>query len=166
MEFSRIIEKQKEVIDAVRERNYGTAHEVESWQELENLTFAFHSELMELANEVAFFKHWKQGHEIKRERVLEELVDCFAFLFHISIMKNYVPMVMQAKAEEFYVENLDLMSLFTAIRKSDLSTSSEVSVVLNLLLVISAKLGFSEETLENAYISKSDKNIKRQKEGY
>ena len=56
MEFTRIIEKQKEVIEAVRARNIGSGFEVESWEELENLTFAFHVELMELANEVGFFK--------------------------------------------------------------------------------------------------------------
>ena len=166
MEFTRIIEKQKEVIEAVRARNIGSGFEVESWEELENLTFAFHVELMELANEVGFFKHWKQSHEPDRATVLEELVDCFAFLMHVAIIKGYVNMFKGIHADEFMVENADLMSLFFELKRNNLESSGQTIQALYHLVLLTAKLGFTDVELEQAYMDKSEKNIKRQKEGY
>lgn len=166
MDFKRIIEKQKEVIEVVRERNAGSDHEVESWEELENLTFAFHVELMELANELGFFKHWKQSHEPDHSKVLEELVDCFAFLFHVAIIKRYDKFLKETHADVFAVANMDIMSIFFELKRNNLESSGQSGAALYLLTVLAHKLGFTEEELEQAYIAKSDKNIKRQKEGY
>ena len=50
-------------------------HDLQSYHSIESRIFAFHTEVHELANEVGFFKYWKESHVQNRERILEELVD-------------------------------------------------------------------------------------------
>jgi dimeric dUTPase (all-alpha-NTP-PPase superfamily) len=56
--------------------------------EVEEFILAFNVELFEYFNAIGTWKWWKHSHEVKREKVLDELADCFAFFLSAIVLKN------------------------------------------------------------------------------
>ena len=124
-------------------------------------------ELAELANETRCFKFWSQKSPSEDAVILEEYVDSIHFLLSLGIEKNLHTLSSWPEGE---VEG-ELTQLF-------LKTTSAIHSFLNDLTMeayenvwihygaIAKKLGFTNEGIINAYITKNEENYERQKAGY
>lgn len=124
-------------------------------------------ELAELANETRCFKFWSEKGPSERSVILEEYVDSIHFLLSLGIEKGLNDL------KEWPVENVEgnLTKLFLLTNEAILAflTNTSKSAYENIWILygaIAAKLGFSNEDVLQAYISKNETNYERQKNGY
>jgi len=127
-------------------------------------------ELGELANEVQFFKYWKHNKSIDREKIREEWADCF----HLALsLENRLKQL-----EEEVIDNLDLFeqlykeeglkgkcSIYPQFNAA-FENINRLDDVLATIIGLGLCLGLSLKEMEEYYIDKYLKNIKRQQEGY
>ena len=158
--------------------------------EIEEFILAFNVELFEYFNAVGTWKWWKQNHEVNRERVLDELADCFAFFLSIVSLSDELKLV-DLKTDESIVDAFqgDLQKLHAALVLN--SFEQEKRFVINGLIsligteseteratstigrfaiaIYIAQLlfeGITWEELTEAYRKKSKVNIERQEKNY
>lgn len=160
MNLEFLYNKQKEVDNKIAEKGVNLDH----YLNLEHRIFAFQCELMELANEIGFFKYWKHSHEVNHDTAIKELVDCLAFVLSIGITKGYDKLVKEIEGYEDLTE-FPYLDLFNNLRNNDLNTIGSYKMALMMLIAIGLKLGFSTGIIDH-YIAKSNINIQRQEEGY
>lgn len=161
MNLEFLYKKQQEVDNKIAEKGVKLDH----YLNLEHRIFAFQCELMELANEIGFFKDWKHSHEINHDAAIKELADCLAFVFSIGITKGYDKLVKEIEGYEDLIE-FPYLDLFNNLRNNDLNTIGSYKMALIMLIAIGRKLGFSSTGIIFNYIAKSNINIQRQEEGY
>lgn len=140
-------------------------HDLESYHSIESRIFAFHTEVHELANEISFFKYWKEGHKQDRGRILDEIVDCIHFLLSISLTKKYTKVIKSVYAFELW-EDYPIEEMFYTLRKNNLDSMGQVGMAFSLVLGIARKLGFELEDIEKGYRRKNEVNHVRQRDGY
>lgn len=75
IKFQELLAIQKEVDEVIKEKAYVPPSS--------EIILAFNVEFFELINEIGIWKWWKHSHVPKRDRVLDELADCFAFYFKL-----------------------------------------------------------------------------------
>lgn len=138
---------------------------LDDWKPLQDRKFAFRVEVMELANEIGFFKYWKHSHKAKKARILDELADCIAFALSVGITQGYSTLIKEVEPfgmwEDFYMDDL-----FDMLMDIDLSNMGKFQLAFSLLLGIGLKVGATEDEILEAYYKKSEENLKRQEEGY
>ena len=138
---------------------------LEDWKSLQDRNFAFRVEVMELANEIGFFKYWKHSHSSSKERILDEMADCIAFALSIGLTHGYSGLIKEVEPfamwDDYYME--DLFDMLTDIK---ISNMGKFQLAFSLLLGIGIKIGATEVEIEAAYRNKSEENIKRQEGGY
>lgn len=167
IEIKPLAEKQAKLDKLIEERvqKYNPQFRLDSVETVDKIKFAFKVELSELANEVGFFKYWKQSHEMDREKVLEEWADCLHFLLSVSNLKRWIPFIptmeFGTEIEFFHVDGL-----FYELLQNPLDSSGQAVQAFLSLFALGLKLGYTEEELIQAYYGKYAKNIARQKEGY
>lgn len=153
------------ILDAKVSERVGATYDTNSSYSVDDRIYAFHTEVHELANEIGFFKFWKLGHEIEEERVLDELVDCFHFLFSIGLAKGYNRIVREVEPFPMW-EDYSMLDMFQVLRENRLDNVGHYQMALSLVLGIGAKLGFSDAAIEKAYKWKNNRNHARQNGGY
>lgn len=150
---------------------------------LPNTVLALQVEIGELANEWRGFKHWSNDREPRRERMLEEYVDCLHFFLSIARQLD-IP------ADELYFHDGTLegetATLFTEllhnvgmIEGHKFMQNFNVSgglhnfrkfalygAMLIFLRLGEQRLGFTWEQVAEAYIEKNRVNHERQENGY
>lgn len=147
------------------------------------LRIALLVEIGELANEIRSFKFWSQDQDLRKEYALEELADCFHFLFSIGLLmdvdkdrairaadrveqlfestKDAKDATRTAMAEDF------LKGLFVEGAKLfDAGQARQWSRVFTALCGLGLILGFTYDEMQVAFDAKNDKNHDRQKSGY
>ncbi len=166
MNLEKWYEKQREVDGLIAEKQ-GGIEVLSDYRSVAHRTFAFQCELMELANEIGFFKDWKHSHEIDLDKALEELSDNLAFVLSVGITKGYDRIIKEVDPFPLW-EEYSYLDLFQMLRQNELGTVGNYQLALSLLLGIGLKLDKKVNvTIINAwYMYKADKNITRQKEGY
>lgn len=150
---------------------------------------AFNVELFEFMNEIGTWKWWKQSHQVKRERVLDELADCFAFFLSAIDLQNQANIVkfgigMVDKIEEAiqgifdelgsqydeYESSETVNSLITLMGTDNEFGEEPVSTTGRFAASIYAASrlfeGITWEEITDAYKKKSAENIKRQQTNY
>lgn len=143
------------------------AFDMFSTKNIEKKIFAFRVELGELANEVGFFKYWKQSHIMDRREVMEEWADCLHFLLSIGLSLGFDSYVTSATSSVKPIEHMETASyLFYTMMTQPLETSTDYATAVSLLITIGHSLGFDDTQLTEAYNRKNEKNIDRQKNGY
>ncbi|MER2006300.1 MAG: dUTP diphosphatase [Psychrobacillus sp.] len=156
--------KQKEVDSLIEEKMGGTLV-LTDYLSVEHRTFAFQCELMELANEIGFFKDWKHSHTIKMDKAMEELADCIAFAVSVGLTKGYDKVIKEIKPFEMW-EDYPYLDLFIILRQNELSNVGQYQMALGMLLGIGLKLGATLDRIEDSYLYKAEKNIQRQQNNY
>lgn len=68
-----------ELLEIQKEVNLVVKEKTKEDPSAEDYVLAFNVELFEYFNAVGFWKWWKHNHQINKEKVLDELADCFAF---------------------------------------------------------------------------------------
>ncbi|WP_055108915.1 dUTP diphosphatase [Paenibacillus ihumii] len=157
---------------------------------LPNTVLALQVEIAELANEWRGFKHWSNDREPRREKMLEEYVDCLHFFLSIAVQKGwlehlylYEEAIEEARdngldggiggaileviywLSKLYMEKEELPNI-----KEKLGYSTEVFYFRNAWFVFMAvgMIGFefTWEQIAAAYVAKNAVNHERQANGY
>lgn len=178
MNIETLYEMQKELDERIiREKG------LEGQDILPNTVLALQVELGELANEWREFKHWSNDREPRRERMLEEYVDCLHFFLSIARQLD-IP------ADELYIHGAvpegETVTIFTKILHAvglveghkflqDFQVQGGLSEFRKLMLCGAFSLfmrlgyqrfGFTQNEIADAYMAKNRINHERQKNGY
>ena len=160
MNLNSLFEKQKELDEYIYEKNNVTAKKV-----FEKKIVALLVELGELANELQFFKYWKENINIDGQRAIEEYIDVIHFAIGLAVDLGI--------DEHEYIETppQDLNKLFIGITNlatiiSISKNKEHVKSLINYVIALGYQLGLTEETVLAAYDKKNAVNYERQEEGY
>ena len=160
MNLNSLFQKQAELDKYIYSQNNVTAKEV-----FERKIVALLVELGELANELQFFKYWKENINIDRQRAIEEYIDVIHFTIGLAVDLGI--------DEHKYIETQprDLNKLFIGITNlaTVLSTSKEkeyAKSLLNNIIALGYQLGLDEQIVIEAYNKKNEVNYQRQENGY
>ena len=155
-----------------------------SWREY---ILAYNCELYEALNAIGTWKWWKHSHVIEKDRVLDEVADCFAFILsaflslepetRLNLMINFASRYVDFKHQflDDYKDNLDQLvrDLIVFIGTASELQGDEHLTSLDsfALLLIIAEIALRDENVDwddfiYYYKRKSKVNIKRQKENY
>lgn len=128
---------------------------------------AFRVELSEFANEVGFFKYWKQSHKKDDFRIKDEWADCLAFLLSITLTKGHQDTITERFSNGF-IQNLqiDIDRKYNQLTMNRLNDYINIEVAFLDLYGMGLKLGYSVDELNEAYRNKTKENIRRATEGY
>lgn len=165
MNIQPIFETQRKVDEKIAEKYEGGTAYLDTYESIDHRQFAFKVEVMELANEIGFFKDWKHSHVINISDALEELADCIAFLASVGISQGYSGFTKEIEPFELY-EDYPYESLFDMLCDIGLQNMGKFTLAFSLVLGIGLKLGASESAILFAYQQKASKNIERQEKGY
>ncbi|SDX64338.1 dUTP diphosphatase [Salimicrobium album] len=128
---------------------------------------ALHTEIGELANEWRGFKKWSNDQEPRREKMLEEYVDCLHFVLSIGLEKGYrlsYSNIASMKADSITEQ---FNALFRKVGDfSQFRTIGNYNTIFDLFLSLGEMLGFTEDEIEEAYLAKNKINHNRQLTGY
>lgn len=180
--ITNLIEIQEEVNKKVREK---LDRDIQS----DDFMLAFNVELFEFFNAIGTWKWWKHSHNLDKEKILDELADCFAFFLSIVIVENNAS-ILRDEGEIIEAVERDLNDIFrnleSNMEENDISdatiindlmlyvgTDNEVQGVLTVerfaIAIFIISLLFKDlewKDLVDAYKKKSSVNIKRQEEDY
>ena len=155
----------------------------------EQFILAFNIELFEYFNAVGIWKWWKHSHKVDRERILDELADCFAFF--LSLVDNQNEYTKAESCEDivekiekeinFYLDALAKHAFETDFTKEEIlidlityvGTDNEAQGIFtterfSIAIFIATILfeGITWDEIIAAYKLKSDVNIQRQANNY
>ena len=179
----------RDLMNIQREVNAKVREKMDRAVEADEFLLAFNVELFEYFNAVGTWKWWKHSHTINREKVLDELADCFAFFLSAIDVENEMSLL---RDEKDITEDIDMQlnEIFTdlnnALKTTDvdrndvisdlilyIGTDNEIDGVLTVerfaIAIFIATLlfeGITWEEITEAYKVKSDVNIQRQVENY
>ncbi|WP_416151453.1 dUTP diphosphatase [Salipaludibacillus sp. HK11] len=138
---------------------------------LERKLLAFQVELAELANETRCFKFWSEKEPSACEVILEEYVDGIHFLLSVGIEFGFdnqpvivYPIPAEATKNELVETFFNSMEAIVHLREEKTRLSYEN--LFRVYLSLGAKLGFSSDDVEEAYLKKNEVNHQRQDQGY
>ena len=160
MNLNSLFEKQKELDEYIYEKNNVTAKEV-----FERKIVALLVELGELANELQFFKYWKENINIDRQRAIEEYIDVIHFAIGLAVDLG----IDEHKYSETRPRDLNKLFIGIANLATVLSASKEkehAKTLVNNVISLGYQLGLDEQTVIEAYNKKNEVNYERQKAGY
>lgn len=169
MDLDKLYEMQKELDNYIWEK-HGTLEKMSKEELLDNITLALQVEIAELANTTRCFKIWSTKGMMGKEIVLEELSDVLHFYLSIG---NQLEM----KWSSTWNSNQDRLDIskentmtgifkkinYWATRVYDKMTYQYVG---EWIFVLVAKLNFTDQEVEQAYLKKHEENYRRQEEGY
>lgn len=155
-----------------------------SWREY---ILAYNCELYEALNAIGAWKWWKHNHIIEKDRVLDEVADCFAFILsaflslnpetRLQLIINFASRYIDFKNHflEDYKDNLDQLvrdlTIFIGTASELQGDEHLTSLDSFALLLIITEVALKDEDVDwddfiYYYKRKSKINIKRQKENY
>lgn len=155
-----------------------------SWREY---ILAYNCELYEALNAIGTWKWWKHSHVIEKDRVLDEVADCFAFILsaflslepetRLNLMINFASRYVDFRHQflDDYKDNLDQLvrDLIVFVGTASELQGDEHLTSLDsfALLLIITEIALRDENIDwddfiYYYKRKSKINIKRQKENY
>jgi dimeric dUTPase (all-alpha-NTP-PPase superfamily) len=162
MIITELLEMQKE-LDIAIAQNLGMEDEFNSVEIVDQRVFALKVELGEFANEVGFFKYWKQSHIMDPKKTIEELADVMHFLLSVGNSRKYT-FIKEIQPESFY--KVPLSRLFFYLMENTYDSSGKWMCAFEHLVCIGLKLGFTETEMLEAYTAKNKVNYKRLSEKY
>lgn len=123
-------------------------------------------ELGELANETRCFKFWSTKPRNKQSVILEEYVDGIHFILSLGLEKGYrysSNSLVQPEDDETGQFNRVYDACISFYRKP---LEENYNKLFDNYLQLGYLLGFDEQAVKDAYLSKNKINYKRQDEGY
>jgi len=123
-------------------------------------------ELGELANETRSFKFWSTKGPSPQDVILEEYVDGIHFLLSLGLALGYERESFPAGSS--YLDATDaFLDVFRKVTNFGLSkTEAMYETLMAAYLELGYTLGFNEELIMMAYVSKNKQNHERQDQGY
>ncbi|MBD8068920.1 dUTP diphosphatase [Bacillus sp. PS06] len=142
-------------------------HHLEDEDLFDRKILALLVELGELANETRAFKFWSLKPPASRETILEEFVDGVHFILSLGIDLGFESEVLdflEEKKGNTVEQFLVLYQQITAFQSS--KSIEDYKKLIQDYFTLAVILGFSEEQIVQAYISKNEVNFERQEQGY
>ncbi|MFE8703765.1 dUTP diphosphatase [Cytobacillus sp. FJAT-54145] len=164
MNLQKLFEMQKG-LDQHIEQN----HNLENENLFDRKVLALLVEIGELANETRCFKFWSVKPSSPQATILEEFVDGIHFMLSLGIETGLseVDLPSQKQSETEVSMNEQFLKVFGRINDFRTTKSREhFERMIQDYMMLANLLGFSNEDIEQAYISKNEVNYKRQQEGY
>lgn len=160
MNLNSLFEKQKKLDKYIYEKNNVTVEEI-----FEKKIVAFLDELFELANELQFFKYWKDEIVIDRQRAKEEYIDVIHFTLSIAnAVGIHEHKYIDTKPRDLNKLFLGITNLATVISVS--KSKDHVKSLINNVIALGYQLGLNEEIVLAEYNKKNELNYARQESGY
>ena len=160
MNLNSLFKKQKELDEYIYEKNNVTAKEV-----FERKIVALLVELGELANELQFFKYWKENINIDGQRAIEEYIDVIHFAIGLAVDLG----IHEHKYSEMRPRDLNKLFIGIANLATVLSVSKEkehAKLLIDNVITLGYQLGLTEEIILSEYDKKNKINYKRQNSNY
>ncbi|RSL32207.1 dUTPase [Salibacterium salarium] len=127
---------------------------------------ALQVEIGELANETRCFKYWSRKPAADEGVILEEYVDGLHFILSLGIDGGWEKVPAQsADKMESLTEQFHAVYQAVAVFYTKQSRDSYLTLF-QTYLKLGEMLGYNEQDIETAYMSKNNINHKRQNEGY
>lgn len=183
------------MIDLQERVNKEIGLKLEKQPEVDDYVVAYNVELYEFINAVGIWKWWKHSATINKERILDELADCYAFFLsalgtlpekrtekdkdgkETVVMPRYnvfdevidiFNQILDTKDEEF--SNFDrvkvLIKIIATAEELQKPITTTTSFAIANAIAYYAIDGLQWSDIVNAYDRKSNVNIERQKENY
>ncbi|WP_449621176.1 dUTP diphosphatase [Robertmurraya sp. Marseille-Q9965] len=163
MQLQEIFAMQKE-LDSHIEQKHGLQEE----DLFDRKILALLVELGELANETRCFKFWSLKPASDQATILEEFVDGVHFMASLGIECSFdtIEEVKSEKDDKVTI-NEQFLNVYEAVHAFRIARSKETYILmLQAYLFLANLLGFQDEDIKRAYISKNEVNYKRQQTGY
>ena len=160
MNLNTLFQKQKQLDEYIYEQNGVTAEQV-----FKRKIVAFIEELYELANELQFFKYWKENINIDRERAKEEYIDVIHFTLSIAnAVGIHEHKYIDTKPRDLNKLFIGITNLATVISVS--KDKEQVKSLINNVIALGYQLNLTEQDVIEAYDKKNAINYERQASGY
>ncbi|MEW8967345.1 dUTP diphosphatase [Exiguobacterium alkaliphilum] len=160
MNWTTLFDQQRRLDERIKEE-----HQL-SGNQFDERLLALLVELGELANETRSFKFWSTKGPSPQDVILEEYVDGIHFLLSLGLALGY-------ERESFpdgssYLDATDaFLDVFRKVTNFGLSkTEAMYETLMAAYLELGYTLGFNEELIMLAYVSKNKQNHERQDQGY
>lgn len=167
--------KYQEKLDSTILREKGIDLSVKGEEIKKKKILALITELSELANEWRGFKYWSRKPEGKRDRMLEEYVDCLHFILSLGIQEGVVEDLQTLYTEDMFTSSntVEITEKFKDTFKKVLlfdgsvfSPKTDFYYMIYDFLELGDALGFSGGEVESQYKMKNGINESRQFNGY
>lgn len=155
--------KLQEDLDRAIAKNLGMEDEFNSVEIVDKRIFALKVELGELANEVGFFKYWKQSHIMDHAKTIEEHADVTHFLLSVGNSRKY-NFIKEIHPEKWM--KVPIGHLFIYLMENNYDSSGKWKNAFEQLVCIGLKLGFTEAAIVQSYRDKNKVNYQRIVEKY
>lgn len=160
MNLNSLFEKQKELDEYIYQKNNVTVEQV-----FKRKIVAFIEELYELANELQFFKYWKENINIDRQRAIEEYIDVIHFTLSIANdLGVHEHKYVKTQPRDLNDLVIGITNLATVISIS--KDKEHVKSLINNVIALGYQLGLTEKDVLEAYDKKNAVNYERQEVGY
>lgn len=180
----------RELLDIQREVNSKIKEKLKEEITTGHYILAFNVELFEYFNAIGVWKWWKHSHKIKKDRILDELADCFAFYLSLVDLQNKILLLtgetediiqtieneinyiinhfeMERNEEEPKIETVKDLIMYVSTDNevgSATSTTQRFAIAIYIAMLLFENITWDEIT--KAYKKKSNINIQRQVENY
>ncbi|MCC5892999.1 dUTP diphosphatase [Exiguobacterium sp.] len=160
MNWTTLFDQQRRLDERIKEE-----HQL-SGNQFDERLLALHVELGELANETRSFKFWSTKGPSPQDVILEEYVDGMHFLLSLGLALGYERESFPAGSS--YLDATDaFLDVFRKVTNFGLSkTEAMYETLMAAYLELGYTLGFNEELIMMAYVSKNQMNHERQDQGY
>lgn len=160
MNWTTLFDQQRRLDERIKEE-----HQL-SGNQFDERLLALLVELGELANETRSFKFWSTKGPSPQDVILEEYVDGIHFLLSLGLALGYERESFLAGSS--YLDATDaFLDVFRKVTNFGLSkTEAMYETLMAAYLELGYTLGFNEELIMLAYVSKNKQNHERQDQGY
>jgi dimeric dUTPase (all-alpha-NTP-PPase superfamily) len=163
MNLNELFQMQHDLDEAIA-KNLNMLDNFNHLEIVDKRVFALKVELAEFANEVGFFKYWKQSHVMDRHKTLEEHADVMHFMLSVANSRNYTKFIRELHPEHW--ERVPLERLFHYLMDSQYNSSGKWLNAFEQLIQIGYKLGFTDEEMVDSYKRKNAENYRRIERNY
>lgn len=178
----------RELIPVQQEVNARVREKMDRNVNPEEFILAFNIELFEFFNAVGIWKWWKHNHKVNKEKVLDELADCFAFFLSIvdqsdkeklvdidgddivlafeNDVNSHLQKLTEFNDRDTYETIKDLI-IFVGVGNETRMESGSIqrfAIAIHIARLLYPELVW--EDLVKAYLKKSGVNIQRQETNY
>lgn len=143
--FNLTVENLEGLLPLQRDVNRKVNEKLETKPTASQYVLAFNIELYEFMNAVGTWKWWKHNHELNKERVLDELADCYAFFLSAVLT---LPAEIK-NDDEVIMPRRNMLTAFVDIHSQVVAAASEESVTPTDLIML---LGTSSELQGDKHI--------------
>lgn len=144
-----------------------TQHQLQNEALTERKILALLVEVGELANETRCFKFWSLKPPAAIDVILEEYVDGIHFILSLGLEIKVNPALsIEDKQDERSMTEQFLIVYETITAFKNNQSISQYKKMFEEYLYLGKLLGFSNEQVEKAYVSKNEVNHERQQQGY